>query len=267
MKIKKLNELNILITRPHPAGAKLCELIESREGHAVHLPAIAFAPPKNIKKLKMIVSQLNKQNYLIFISPQAVHASLPWIQGTWPQFSSHVKLAGIGKGTIHALKQAGYRATIFPKRKWDSEGLLALPVFQSVNKQKITIIRGEKGSLLLEKTLKERGAKILQMIVYRRVLPEIEMKPYQALLKEKILDVIVITSGEGLINLTRMLGKSFHHLLFNIPLIVVSDRIKILAESLGFQTIWIARNASHEVILECLAKKRKILCQMKMNQP
>lgn len=266
MKPKKFLDINILVTRPYPSGAELCEQIELHGAHAIHLPTIAFTSPKNINQLKTTLHQLKNQHYIIFISPQAVQAALPLISKKWPAFPARVKLAGIGKGTAHALHQAGYRSVIYPKKKWDSKGLLALPAFRSVKGKKIAIIRGDPGREVLEQTLTHRGARILSLVIYRRLIPEIEMKSYRMLLKQHTIDVIVATSGEGVINLTKMIGKASHNLLIQVPLIVVSKRIKVLAQNLGFQTIWIAQDASHHMILKILTKKRKELCLMKMNR-
>ena len=263
MKIKKLHDLNILVTRPYPSGAKLCELIKSQGGCAIHLPTLAFAPPKNSSKFIASIRKLSQQNWLIFISPQAVYASLPVLRQEWRALLPSIKLACIGIGTMKALHQAGYLHVLYPKKKWNSEGLLALPEFQSLNKQKIAIIRGEKGRDQLEQTLKKRGARVLPIIAYRRIIPEIEIHPYQMLLKQNTVDAIVVTSGEGVENLTKMIGEAFRSLLCKTPLIVVSERIKMLAHDLGFQTIWVAHHASHHAILEILAEKRKELCQMK----
>ncbi|OGT43424.1 MAG: hypothetical protein A3F42_03195 [Gammaproteobacteria bacterium RIFCSPHIGHO2_12_FULL_37_34] len=264
MKIKKLHDLNILVTRPYPSGAKLCELIKSQGGCAIHLPTLAFAPPKNSSKFIASIRKLSQQNWLIFISPQAVYASLPVLRQEWRALLPSIKLACIGIGTMKALHQAGYLHVLYPKKKWNSEGLLALPEFQSLNKQKIAIIRGEKGRDQLEQTLKKRGARVLPIIAYRRIIPEIEIHPYQMLLKQQTIDSIIATSNNGIVNLTKMMGKALHTRLLDIPLVVISERIKELAHHLGFQTIWVAHNASHEAILELLAKKRNELCQMKM---
>ena len=266
MKLKQhLNNLTILVTRPHPAGAELCDLIELHGGHAIHLPTITFESLINEKNFIDSIRLIGQQNCLIFISPQAVYASISVLRREWPDLPPYVKLAAIGGGTAKALLHAGYQATIQPKENWGSEEFLALPEFQSLIKQKIAIIRGEDGRELLEQTLTARGAHVLSILAYRRVLPKINIKSSQMLLKQNTIDTMIITSGEGIRNLMKMIEQTLHPFLLTIPLIVVSERIKKLAHDLGFQTIWVARNASHHAILEFLAEKRKELCLMKTN--
>lgn len=243
-----LSSLRIIVTRPEPQATSLCQAIEQLGGEAIALPTIAFAPPDMPIAFHPAMRQLGEQDWLIFVSPQTVYQSIVDIRRAWPQFSPSLKLAAIGAGTAKALHAAGYEVAIHPD-EWSSEGLLALPAFQAIAKQKITIIRGEGGRELLEKVLTERGAKVTSMIVYKRILPAIEIKPYLELIANKKIDVIVCTSFTGVQNLKRLLGAAAWNSIRSIPLLVVSQRIKMLAQGLGFQTIWVAQNASDQEII------------------
>jgi uroporphyrinogen-III synthase len=169
----------------------------------------------------------------------------------------------VGSGTAKALKEAGYLVAAHPELNWSSEGLLDLPEFQTIAGKKIAIVRGEGGRELLEKTLLSRGALVSHVIAYQRVLPEIETCPYVDLFKHRQIDVVVCTSYEGVRHFKILLGTNAWLDIKDIPLIVMSERIKTLAHDLGFQTIWVARHASHDAILELLAQKRNELCQIK----
>jgi len=255
--------LYLLVTRPPPAGKVLCDLIEARGDVAIHLPTIAFAPPADEHRLQRAIARLGEQDWLIFISPQAVYASIPAIRSNWPDFPPQVKLAAVGKGTAAALKAAGYLVTVYPSTQWSSEGLLALPTFQSLHNQKIAIIRGDPGREQLERELTARGAQVTPVIAYQRQLPVVNLTPYLAMLAQKKIDAIIAASGEGVQNLKKMFHEQGWDQLKQLPLIVISERIKWLAHELGFQTIWITSNASHEAILAVIEQKRNELCQIK----
>ena len=130
--------------------------------------------------------------------------------------------------------------------------MLALPEFQAVQGQKVAIIRGEGGRELLHQQLTERGAQVLHVIAYQRVLPEVEAAPILQMLKQHQLNAIVCGSFESVQNLKILLGDAGWPFLKELPLIVVSERIKMLAQDLGFQTIWVAQNASLEAVVELL---------------
>jgi len=249
-----LKNLNILVTRPAPQANSLCHLIQKHNGHAIHFPTIAFGPPPDEPAFQQAIAVLGEQEWLIFNSPQAVFASIVAIRRQWPHFPPEIKFAAVGEGTAKALREAGHEAA-FPRLEWNSEGLLALPAFQFVNGKKIAIIRGAGGREWLDRILIERGAHVLPVIAYERQLPQVEVEQIQALFVQHKIDIIVCASFEAVKNLIIMLGES-GSLLKNCPLIVVSERIKKLAQDLDFRTIWVARNASDAAILEELIRSR-----------
>lgn len=238
--------LHVLVTRPDPAGSLLCESLQAQGDSATHFPTIAFAAALDQVSYQQVLAGLGEQDYLIFLSPRAVYASVPDIRRKWPEFPNHLQFVAIGAGTTKALHDAGYIA-IHPD-EWSSEGLLAMPAFQAISGKKITIIRGEGGRNILADCFVDRGATVSELIAYRRVLPN---KVNSNEFMNKI-DVMICTSFESVCNAETLLGN----IVRNIPLIVVSERIKMLAQDLGFQTIWIAKNASNSAILEMLVLKR-----------
>ncbi len=254
-----MNKLQILVTRPYPAGAELCDLIQHQGDQAIYLPTIEFAPPNNLEKLNAAMQKAGQQDWLIFISPQAVYSSIPLLRRTWPELPPTIQFAAVGAGTAKAALAAGYRIHTFPQLG-GSEALLALPEFQTVDRKKIGIIRGEGGRDLLEKTLKLRGAEILSMMTYQRLRPILTIEQIR-LFKDNKIDVSVATSCEAVQNLKMMLGNENWFILKTIPLITISKRIQKFARDLGFQTIWLTPDANHQSILELLAIKRKELCQ------
>lgn len=246
--------MHVLVTRPDPAGSELCEKLEEAGDAAIHLPTIEIISVNNASTINTI-KQLGEQDWIIFISPQAVYSSVPTIRAHWPNFPPNVQFAAIGEGTAVALKHAGYNIHAYPKTSWNSEGLLELPVFHAVTGKKITIVKGEGGRTHLAEVLSQRGAQVLPLVAYRRAFPQVNMQPYLEQVKEKKIDVIVGASFEAIRNLKELFGIDGWPFIRSIPLIVVSERIKILAQHLGFQTIWVAKNASHTAILMCVKKR------------
>ncbi|OGT63115.1 MAG: hypothetical protein A3E85_04015 [Gammaproteobacteria bacterium RIFCSPHIGHO2_12_FULL_45_12] len=251
-----LGGMTVLVTRPRRPGQVLCRLLEAANAVAMHLPTLDFLPPHDIDALRLALLQLGEQDWLIFVSPQAVSESVPAIRAAWPCFPSTVKFAAIGAGTKAALQQAGYHVAVCPELNWQSEGLLALPAFQSLTGQKMAIICGEGGRDLLARTLAARGARVTPVVAYRRVLPTMDVRPYRSALSQGKIEVMVATSCEGVKNLKTLMGEQAWPLLKVIPLLVISERMKASAQAEGFQVVWVARNASHEAILAVLAQKK-----------
>lgn len=252
-----LSTIYVLVTRPGNAGAELCEQVIARGGNALHFPVIAFAPPADAEAFQQAIKGLGEQDWIIFNSPQAVKAAVPAMRAAWPNFPECVQFAAVGSGTAKALHEAGYVGALYPEQEWSSEGLLELPALQQVSGKKIAIVRGEGGREFLEKILSERGAEVTSCMAYRRILPTTDASVCLELMRQKKLQVIVAGSFESVSNLQLLLGNDCWPLLKEIPLIVMSERVKKLAAETGFQTIWVSQNAA----LELIAEKKEILCQ------
>lgn len=259
--MNQLNNLTILVTRPDPQGFELCTELMANGFQALHLPTIDFVSIP-IHENHDILDKLGNQHWLVFISPHAVYASVPYIRQRWPELPANVKFAAVGRGTAKALKNAGY-LSIYPLNGEGADYLLALPEFQNVANNKITLIKGEGGREILQDVLTERGAYVSMLIAYKRTLPTNDVSLYLTLLQANKIDAVVCTSYEGVRNLKTLIGKKHWPMLSKLPLIVVSERIKVLAHDLGYQTIWVAVNANHQAILDVLEQKKEALCKIK----
>jgi uroporphyrinogen-III synthase len=244
----------ILVTRPQPMGKLLCDEIDGANGKAVYLPTIEIHPPADTTLYHHQLSKIDNLDWLIFISPQAIYTISDLLRQKWMEVPGRTLIAAVGGGTAKALEQAGFHVAAYPPEDmWSSEGLLALPEFQQVSGKKIALVRGEGGREYLEQSLRNRGAIVSQIVVYRRVKPDLNIAAYLKLIAEHAIDYIVATSGEGLRNLTEMLLPAWAEL-HSINLVVISHNMQVLAEELGFVKIILAKNPSRSAIMVALSK-------------
>jgi uroporphyrinogen-III synthase len=228
----------ILITRPDGREVQLRRLIEKAGGRVIHYPAIAIynLPEQKIKKLHGLSSQLEQFSMAIFISPTAVEQS----QRYFPSFPKSISIVSMGSKTTEALEKLNIPVAI-ESPEHNTETLLETDAFASekIKHHKILIFRGTGGRSLLGDSLLERGASMQYVETYSRELPTSNPLTPQQL---SSLDVITISSNEGLTNLVTLIGDA--NLLSNIPLIVPSPRAKKLARQYGFSRIIIAKDAT-----------------------
>jgi uroporphyrinogen-III synthase len=247
-----LHGLRVLVTRPKPMGDILCQVINAAGGVATYFPTIDIFPPRDPTIYQLQLKKIDRQDWLIFISPQAVYATSELIHLDWPNFPSHVKIAAIGGGTAKALQHANLRLDAFPKENWSSEALLNLPEFSHLSGKKIALMTGEGGREWLQQSLTLRGAIVSKIIVYRRAKPQIDTEPYCAMLRNNQLDCAVVTSGEGLRNLMELCPDAWPNLR-ELTIIVISPRMQDIASEYGFKQILLAKNPSHNAIMAVLS--------------
>ncbi|MDD5277771.1 MAG: uroporphyrinogen-III synthase [Methylovulum sp.] len=247
-----LNGAHILVTRPEHQADNLCTLISGQGGVAVRLPTLAIVGVDGeIGNIKTTLSNLDKFQWLVFISANAVNFAVQE-NGGKIKIPQSVQVAAVGQATAEALVQAGLPVDLVPEQGYSSEALLATPAMQQVSGQAFLIIRGEGGREELATVLRNRGAQVGYLAVYKRTLPVIDCAGVNALLADNLLDVITATSGEAVQNLLLMLDKQHHRKVLALPLVVLSDRIRQLAVESGFKRIMVTKNPSDAAILEAV---------------
>lgn len=196
------------------------------------------------------VAALEHVDWLIFISANAVNFVLNSNNGTINRLR-RLRLAAVGKATAKALQNNGLTVDLLPQHGFDSEALLRTPAMSAVDGKRCVIVRGQGGREKLADALRERGAEVDYLEVYRRVMPQADNSALLERLRENRLDAITITSGEALRNLMEMLGGQAC-LLLPVPLVVISRRIGQMAETMGFKRIVVSDGPADTSILQTL---------------
>lgn len=246
-----LHGLSVLVTRPAQQAGPLCDRITDAGGRAVRFPLLVIHDLSSTPRVADQLDHLGKYGMAIFISPNAVRLGIQAInhQGGLP---SGLKLATVGQGSAVALQQIINRPPdIVPSQRYDSEGLLALPEMRKVEGMRILIFRGQGGRELLADTLRQRGAIVDYVELYRRDCPTADSAEQDWLEKT---DIITITSSEALHNLLKLTSGAERKDLLGKPMVVVSERTAELAQELGFHnTVIVAPRADDKTILQVLA--------------
>lgn len=238
----------VLVTRAAHQAASLVGLIESHGGRAITFPALEIGPTRDSTTAEHLLRQA--WDLAIFISPNAVRFATRLLAG---HKLSSAHIGAVGETTAHALSEAGMPADQVPDGRYDSEGLLALPALRQMRDRRVLIVRGEGGRPLLGDSLRARGAKVSYAEVYRRLRPETNPTPMLGRWQTDV-DLVIATSAEVLDNLVAMLGESGWPLLYETPLLVISERMAEKAHGLGFTQVLQASGADDAALLTALCE-------------
>jgi len=248
---KPLTGVGVLVTRPAHQAQGLCQAVAEKGGHAICFPVMEIVDLENSAALIGVIDCLDDYDIAIFISPNAVNRALNIIfsQRRLPE---SLKIAAVGKGSAKALRTLGVKTDIFPTTRFNSESLLALDDLQHVSAKKIIIFRGEGGRELLAETLRARGAIVEYAECYRRVKPKADIAVLMRYWARGEIDIISVTSNEGLRNLFDMVGQLGRKWLQKTPLVVVSQRAVDLAQELDFVKDPIVCEANDNAIVKAI---------------
>jgi uroporphyrinogen-III synthase len=247
-----LHGLRVLVTRPTHQAQALAERIEQAGGEAILLPTIEISAPADPAALDRLLERLDDFDLAIFVSPNAVRAAMERLKGH-RSLPPGLQLAAVGQATLSALHAAGATPALAPTGRYDSESLLALLPAETVAGKRILIFRGNGGRELLGDTLATRGARITYAECYQRVLPRAPDPAVLARLGRGEIDMITVTSIEGLQNLMGMVGDTGRTRLRDTPIVVTSERQAEACRKLGFRDgVHIAEKSSDAAIVAAL---------------
>ena len=227
-----LSGKGILVTRPSHQAEQLERLIREAGGRPILFPVIEILDVEDLRPLLAIIGRLEEFDLAVFIGPNAVDKAMNLIaaRGGLP---AGLKVAAVGKGSARELKRHGVGGVWVPEGRFDSEGLLELPVMHDVAGRQVVIFRGDGGRELLGDTLAARGASVTYAECYRRSRPGADAAALLRSWARGEVHAVTVTSGEGLHNLFDMVGKLGQQWLKKTPLFAVHPRIGQVARELG----------------------------------
>lgn len=232
----------ILVTRPSGQAEAFGRRLEQIAAEPVYFPVIetqAVTPhPDDMERL----SHWGRYSLAIFVSINAVR----FFEALVSPEQAMPRLAAVGARTAAALKDAGMHVSLVPEQGFTSEDLLSLPELQQVSGSDVLIIKGEGGRRLIADTLRERGAQVYEVAVYRRITPETDIQPIVEQVNAGDIDLIALTSIEIAENLVSLLGDAAQQHLYDIPVLAGSARIAARADDLGFNIVLQADDPSDE---------------------
>lgn len=246
---------HIVITRPQDQAKQLVSLIKRQGGNALLFPLIAISPLDEYDNFSQQIEALPRQDWLIFISSNAVQYGMPRLLQALGHVPPTLKFAAIGPVTATELKKFAIDDTLIPNGRFDSEALLALPEMQDVAGKNIMIVRGVGGREVLAETLRQRGAHVQFAECYRRTNPQTSTQVLEEYWQQRRLDALVITSSEAMRNLLQLAenetDRDLPLWLRSTPLCINHQRIAELPLQKGLK-VSVARAPGDEAMLDCL---------------
>lgn len=229
-----LNGLRILNTRPLDQGMALTKKIESAQGKVITLPVLEISPTPPCWLERCV--PLEQADLSIFISANAVKYCFLILQEKQVNWPNSTQVIAVGEATRNLLLAQGIASVICPAEP-NSEALLELPQLQDCRQRTIYLFKGQGGRPLLEETLQARGAHLINVVTYQRQLPQTDSEFVRSIWQNDAVDIILITSIEGLENLLTLFPVNTHEWLKTKLFYVISSRIATFAKAKGITNL------------------------------
>ena len=201
---KPLNGIGILVTRAEDQAAGMIGQLEKLGATVYPFPVIVIKSISRPAGLKTVLDNLVSYDRLIFTSVNGVKI-----------FADHLGRAGIspsgtpaaicvGPRTAEAWEASGGRVSETPQR-FSGEGIVDL-LDNDLTGRSYLILRPEVVSTDLGESLRDRGARADQLILYRTGINRDDGYTVRRLFENRAIDVVTFTSPSSVEGLVRIMG-------------------------------------------------------------
>jgi uroporphyrinogen-III synthase len=246
------SKINVWVTRPTGPGELLTGKLGALGFSSVSEPLIELSPVLKLDPLQcQHLINLDNYQHIIFVSTNAVCWGMESIEKYWTQMPEGLSWHAIGAATSRALHQYGVDV-LAGHSAMNSEELLGSDSLQQVSGAKVLIVKGVGGRTLIGECLYERGAMVDTLEVYRRLKPQLEPVTISNIYSKLGVNVTLISSGEGLVNLLSLLERKVLKQVLTLPIIVPGERVARQARGAGFSNVLVAKNATDQSMIDKL---------------
>ncbi|UVL08922.1 uroporphyrinogen-III synthase [Pseudomonas rhodesiae] len=239
----------VLLTRPAEESAALATVLSDVGIYSSSLPLLDIEPLPITPDQQALLRDLGRYCAVIVVSKPAARLALQQLDRHW----SEVPWFSVGAATAQVLADQGYTVH-YPHTGDDSEALLELPALREAIARpdaRVLILRGEGGRELLAERLRERGASVDYLELYRRFLPTYDTGVLMQRIQLERLNGVVVSSGQGFLHLQALAGADWPEVA-QLPLFVPSPRVQEMARAAGAEKVVDCRGASAAALLVAL---------------
>ncbi|WP_455823412.1 uroporphyrinogen-III synthase [Pseudomonas graminis] len=241
-----MTKWRLLLTRPAEESAALSSVLSDAGIFSSSLPLLDTEPLPVTPEQHAVFRDLGRYCAVIVVSKPAARLAVQRLSQAWPQ----LPWFSVGAATAQVLADHGLRVH-YPRTGDDSEALLELPGLREAVERpnaRVLILRGEGGRELLAERLRERGASVDYVELYRRFLPAYDPGVLIQRIQLERLNGLVVSSGQGFLHLQAMAGADWPQVA-QLPLFVPSPRVLEMARAAGAEKVVDCRGASAAALL------------------
>ena len=239
----------VLLTRPAEESTALAAALSDAGIFSSSLPLLETAPLALTGEQQAVFRDLGRYCAVIVVSKPAARLAVQLLDQPWPQ----LPWFSVGAATAQVLADHGLDVH-YPKTGDDSEALLELAALREAVARpgaRVLILRGEGGRELLAQRLREQGASVDYLELYRRFLPAYAVGELARRIQLERLNGLVVSSGQGLLHLHALAGPDWPRMA-QLPLFVPSPRVLEMARDAGAEKVVDCRGASAAALLVAL---------------
>ena len=204
---RPLHGRRVVVTRARAQASGLAATLRELGAEVVELPAIRIEPRIDSEEVRRVAGALGVYELICLTSPNGARLLFEAMEaaGVDARALAGVTVAAIGPGTARALAERGVLADVVPER-FVAEGLIEALEDMEISGARVLIARAAEARDVLPDALRERGAEVDVVPLYKTVREDPGDEEIEA---AQSADYVTFTSSSTVTNLTAALGDRF----------------------------------------------------------
>jgi uroporphyrinogen III methyltransferase / synthase len=198
---RPLNGMRVFVTRTRAQAGKLSALLRDAGAVPLEFPAIKIAPPSSYEGLDEALGSLERFEWVVFTSPNAVDAVWARLEGRDARAFAANKVAAVGPATADALRQRGIEADFVPSTFTSAALAREFPAAEG----EILVPQAEDAPDDLLRASDAAGRAVHIAPAYRTVTDDASVSAGRQALAEGV-DAVLFTSGSTVRSFVELWG-------------------------------------------------------------
>jgi len=204
---KPLFGKRVVLTRAQEQAREFSQLLAAYGAEPVEVPTIQIVPPVSWQAIDDAVTCLNVYQWLIFTSVNGVRPFMDRLHaaGKDARALANLRLCAIGPRTAQELETYGLITDVVPT-EFQAEGVIAALAHVGIRGSRILIPRAEVAREILPEQLRELGATVDVIPVYRTIAPAVDVDSLTQQFHDGQVSAVTFTSSSTVRNFVEVFG-------------------------------------------------------------
>jgi uroporphyrinogen III methyltransferase/synthase len=254
MSVKKTSEQKrarrVLVTRAAGQAAPLLCALAALGFEPVAVPTIAIVPPTSFAELDRAIAELDRTDYLVLTSANAVDAFCNRLEQWQQELPPHLSCVAVGPKSAAAMQARGLVADLIPE-DYRAEGVVAL-LKERVAGKRVLYPQAALARELIPTALAAAGAEVSAPVAYASA-PPAGAKSRLAAEIEAGLDLLTFTASSTVENFVALLDAAELARARQIAVASIGPLTTATAERLGFKVVIEPDNSTLDDMVEAIS--------------
>jgi len=249
--LKPLQGKRVLVTRARSQARSLSEKLRAVGAEPVEFPTIRIVPAEDTGPLDRAIAHIDRYDWIIFTSQNAIKPFWGRLKAAGKDVRSlaGVRIGAIGPATAAGLEAIGLRADFVPYQ-FVAEAIVA--EIGDVAGMQILLPRADIARKVLAAGLRDKGARVDEVVAYRTVAAQPPPEIWWTLLEEGV-DIVTFTASSTVRSFVAMLdGRNPGQVLGGAMVACIGPITAYTAEALGLHVDIVAEEHTMDGLVEAI---------------